>query len=160
SGPPPQDTRAPAGDPGRGAARFRDRAASGLADGLALDLDRDLLADEHAAGLQGDVPGQAEVLTVDLGLRGEAEDVGAERAAPRALELDVEVDRAGHILDRQLTGEHKRVPAVRLDAGAPVREGRVLLDVQEVAALQVRVPLSVAGGDAGGLDGRGDGRLE
>src|SRR5207248_10635402 len=48
---------------------------SGLADGLALDLDLDLLADHDTAGLQRHVPRDAERLAVDLGGGTEAEHV-------------------------------------------------------------------------------------
>src|SRR3954452_10880761 len=39
-----------------------------LLDGLGVDLDRHLLADEDTAGLEGLVPGEAERLTVQLRL--------------------------------------------------------------------------------------------
>lgn len=35
-------------------------------DGLGLDLELDLLAVDHTTGLEGGVPGEAEVLAVDL----------------------------------------------------------------------------------------------
>src|SRR3954462_6520123 len=97
---------------------------SGLADGFALDLDLDLLADHHAAGLEGHVPGQAPVLTVDLGVRGEAEDGLAERAHGGALELDDQLDRLGHALDGELTVEDELGARVRLDPGAAEIHGR------------------------------------
>ena len=45
-------------------------------------------------------------------LRGEAEDVLAERAAADALELDLQLDRPGDVLDGQLAGEHELVAGV------------------------------------------------
>src|SRR2546423_5574165 len=80
---------------------------SGLADGLALDLDLDLLADHDAAGLQRDVPGHAESLPVDLGRGAEPEHVVPVRAAAHALQLDLEVDGHRDVLDGQLTGQHE-----------------------------------------------------
>src|SRR3954465_10581190 len=91
---------------------------SGLADGLALDLNLDLLADHDAARLDGHVPGQAPVLTVDLGGRAETEDILAVRADRRAVELDDQLDRLGHILDGELTVEDELGAGVRLDTGA------------------------------------------
>mgnify|MGYP006996103286 CR=1 FL=1 len=43
------------------------------ADGLGVDLDLHLLADQHAARLEGLVPREAEVLAVDLGAGDEAD---------------------------------------------------------------------------------------
>src|SRR5689334_14009326 len=80
-------------------------AVSVLADGLALDLDLDLLAHHDATGLESHVPGQAPVLTVDLGVRAEAENTLAVRAGGGALELDDQLDRLGHVLDGELAVE-------------------------------------------------------
>src|SRR5256714_9037599 len=80
---------------------------SGLADGLALDLNLDLLADHDATGLQCDVPGDAEGLPVDLGRGAEPEHVVPVRAAAHALQLDHEVDGHRHVLDGHLPRQHR-----------------------------------------------------
>src|SRR3954465_6657245 len=131
------------------------RTVSVLADGLALDLDLDLLADHHAAGLEGHVVGQAPVLAVDLGGRADTEDLLAVRAGGGALELDDELDRLGHVLDGELTVQDELGARVRLDAGAAELHRRVLLRLEEVTGTQVVVPVDLAGLNAGGDDGRG-----
>src|SRR3954467_15897578 len=110
------------------------RTVSVLADGLALNLDLDLLADHHAAGLEDHVVGQAPVLAVDLGLRAEAEHSLAIRAGGRALELDDQLDRLGDAFDGELAVEDELGAGVRLDAGAAELERRVLLRLEEVTA--------------------------
>src|SRR3954452_2050292 len=81
------------------------QAGSVLADGLALNLDLDLLAHHDATGLEGHVPGQAPVLAVDLGVRAEREDALAVAVDGRALELHDELDRLGGALDGELAVE-------------------------------------------------------
>ena len=56
-----------------------ERATASLADQLGLDLEGDLLADDHAAGLEGLVPVQAPVLPVQLARGGEAQPGAAPR---------------------------------------------------------------------------------
>src|SRR4051794_37635916 len=51
---------------------------------LGLDLDGGLLADEHAAGLEGLVPGEPEVLTVHLALGAEADGLPTPRGGRSA----------------------------------------------------------------------------
>ena len=53
------------------------RGLLGNLDQFDLDLDRDVVADQDAAGLKADVPRQAEVLAVDLSLGAEAGARGA-----------------------------------------------------------------------------------
>src|SRR5688500_100012 len=78
---------------------------SGLAHTLGTDLDLDLLADEHAAGLERLVPRDAELFAVDLGGRAEPDDLLAPRALRVPLELDVELDLAGDVANRQVADE-------------------------------------------------------
>ena len=61
---------------------------------LQVERDRDVLADEHAAGLEGGVPGEAEVLAVDDRLGGRAGLVVAPRVGAEAAELELEGRRA------------------------------------------------------------------
>src|SRR6516162_9050184 len=68
---------------------------------LALDLDRDLLADHDPAGY-GRVEVDAEVGPVDLRGRGEPGAGSSVRVRAEAADLDVERDRLGHAPDGQV----------------------------------------------------------
>src|SRR5690242_16183017 len=65
-----------------------------------VDLELDLVADEPAAGFKCDVPVQAPVLAVDGRRRREAGTSTAVHTLVEAEELDLEVDRPGHVADR------------------------------------------------------------
>src|SRR4051794_8870149 len=60
-----------------------------------VHFERHGLADEPAARLEGDVPVEPPVLSVDLGLGGEAGPAGAVHSGEEAEERDIEVDRTG-----------------------------------------------------------------
>src|SRR5688500_4173165 len=84
------------------------RRLDGCHDGE-IDLDLDVLANEKAAGLERDVPGQADVLAVDLR-------AGAERGTLPALhvrndpaEVGIQHDRTGNAANRQLALQLARV---------------------------------------------------
>ena len=62
---------------------------------LQVELDGDVLADEHAAGLEGRVPGEAEVFAVDNRLGGRAGLVVAPRVGAEAAEVERESRRLG-----------------------------------------------------------------
>src|SRR5699024_5053384 len=113
---------------------------------LGLDGDLDLVGDQHAPGLQGCVPGQAELLAGDRGLAGEAGAVGAEGVGGGALVGEVEHDGPGGAADGQVA-----VELVALELGGHEGQARVALGVEEVRAAQVVVAVLVAGGDRGGL---------
>ena len=91
---PPLPARAPrtrrsAGTPPGGFRRPR-RSGSSALDRRDLQLELDLVADQHAAGLQRGVPGHAEVLAADRGPGLEADAGVAERVDRGAQELHVE----------------------------------------------------------------------
>ena len=88
-------------------------------------LDLDLLADDHSARFEGDVPLQAPVLAVDLGLRGETDAGAAPRVADDAVELQVEVDRPRDTLDRELRVQHEVVAVVSIPVLTRVMFGNV-----------------------------------
>jgi hypothetical protein len=71
--------------------------------GLQLDGDGDLLAEQHAAGLEGRVVVQAEVFTVDDGGSGRAGLVVAVRVLAEATEVEVERDGLGDTLDGEVS---------------------------------------------------------
>src|SRR6476659_11485172 len=75
---------------------------SGVADRRDVELELDLLGDEHAAGLEGGVVGQAPVLAVDGGAALEADAQVAERVACGAGGLEVDRDGVGDALDGQV----------------------------------------------------------
>src|SRR5688500_15130480 len=68
-----------------------------LSDRLNVEMDADLVADEDPAGLQRLVPGEPEVAAVELRVGAEAGSLAAPGIASRALEGDVEGDRARDI---------------------------------------------------------------
>src|SRR3954452_21163595 len=63
-----------------------------------VDLELDVLADKPATGLEGDGPGQADLLAVEPGRRVEAHPSSLESLV-HAEVLDVERDRAGDVPD-------------------------------------------------------------
>src|SRR5438128_645462 len=74
--------------------------ARGL-DGLDLDRDLDLVADEHAAGLEELVPRQAEVLAVDRRRGGEAGAIAPPRILDPTRGFDLDDDRLRGAADGQ-----------------------------------------------------------
>src|SRR6266567_8031905 len=74
----------------------------GLASRLDLQLDRDLLSDEHTAGLERLVPGDAPVLAVDLGLGRESRFLVPERVGHEPEVAHPERHRASHATDREV----------------------------------------------------------
>ena len=103
-----------------------------------LELEGDLVADQHAAGLERGVPVDAVVLAVDR----RREPSKPTRWLPngsvaRALELEGDADRLGDALDGQVAGDLEAGRAGLLDAGRDEGDLRVVLDVEEVVAAQV-----------------------
>src|SRR5690554_5969426 len=124
-----------------GRATPSDRGWSGLLDGGDLDRDLDLVAHEHATGLEGRVPGEAEVLAGDRGGRGEAGAQVAVGVGRGAVELGLEHDGLGHAVDRELAGH---LGLARTDGNDGRGEGPrgVGLDLEEVGGLEVTVARS------------------
>src|SRR5258708_4582474 len=98
---------------GRHWPRSGDRGVAGR-DGLHRQFDARRLADEDAAGLQGDVPGEAEVFAVDLGGRAEADALVAHRGSAAAVEVHLEGDGLRGAVHGQVTGNLPGVVAQRL----------------------------------------------
>ena len=67
-----------------------------------LDLDRDLLADEHAAALEHLVPGEPEVFAVDLRRRREPTPGVSPWVGNGALECDLKLYGLGDVANREL----------------------------------------------------------
>src|SRR3546814_13950691 len=85
------------------------RGDSGVLDGRDVELELDLLGDEHATGLERGVPGEAPVLAVDGDLALEAHADVAERVLGGAGELEGNRDGLGDTLDGQVRSEERRV---------------------------------------------------
>src|SRR3989442_697107 len=85
---------------GCGGRLFRDSSLGGR--GLDRQVNRDLIADQPAAGLQGRVPGEVEILPVHLGLSGEAGRALTPGILGRAVEDRVQHHLAGHALDGEV----------------------------------------------------------
>src|SRR6476469_7338696 len=78
---------------------------SGALAGRDVELQLDLLGDQHAAGLERGVPGQVPVLAVDRGRTLEADAQVAEGVTRRAGGLELEGDRLRDALDGQVAGD-------------------------------------------------------
>ena len=78
---------------------------SGVADRADVELELDLVRDEHAAGLERGVPGEAPVLAVDGDVTLEADPDVAERVLSGAGLLEDDRDRLGGALDGQVAGD-------------------------------------------------------
>src|SRR5436309_6622068 len=114
---------------------------SGLAgrDGLDSQFDTGRLADEEAAGLESHVPGEPEVLAVDLGGRAEADALVAHRGGAATLEVDLQGDGLGAAVHGQVADKLEGVVAQWLHAGRGEGDRGVLLHVEEVPALEVGI---------------------
>src|SRR6185437_15086875 len=112
----------------------------------ALDLegDRDLLADDDAAAGHRAVVADAEVVPVDLAAGREARPGPAEGVRAEAVHLELERDRLGGAADGEIAVEQE-VVTVGADAGGAERHRRVRLDVEEVGAADVVVPVGLTG---------------
>src|SRR6202012_2130164 len=113
----------------------------------------------HATGHAGDraVEVDAEVGPVDLGLRGEADARAAVSVRAEAVDLEVERDRLGDALEGEVALQDEAFLA-GLERGGGEGHRRVLLDLEEVGAADVRVALLLAGVDRVEVNRGGDGR--
>src|SRR5687767_9180503 len=125
---------------------------------LHIDRDPDVVAHENAARLERLVPGEAELAAVDRGRGAERQSLTAPRVASATFVGRLENDFPRDVPDRQLSDEAVSVTLDPLDTRAPKRDGRVLLDLEEICRAQVGVTLLLSRVDAGGGDLRLDGR--
>src|SRR5947208_11318924 len=95
-------------------------------DGLDGQFDTGRLADEESAGFEADVPGEAEVLAVDLGGRAEADALVAHGGGAATVEVDLERDGPGGAVHGQVTRELPGVVAQRLYRCRCERDRRVV----------------------------------
>src|SRR5439155_20242489 len=121
-------------------------------DGLHRQFDARRLGDEDAAGLQGDVPGEPEVFAVHLGGRAEADALVAHRGRAAAVERDLESDGLGGAVHGQVPDDLPGVVAPGLHRGRCEGDGGVVLDIEEVTALEVGVTVIVSRAHARDVD--------
>ena len=133
-------------------------AVSGRAQhGLDLEVDRDLVADDHAAAVERHRDVDAEVGAVDRGAGREARAGAAEGVRAEALGREGERHRPGHALDRELAVQ-QQVAVVDAHGVRGEGPGGVVGDVEEVGRADVVVALLVVGVDGRGVDRRRDTR--
>ena len=106
-----------------------------------------------SAFLERLVPIEAEVAPVDLGRRGEARPVTAPWISAAALFGDIEHDRLGDTLDREVARDLQLALAGRRDARRAKRERRKLLGIEEIRRAEVCIALIDACVDTRGLEG-------
>src|SRR3954449_9232336 len=109
-------------------------------------MDLNVFADQDAAGLQGRIPVQAEVLAIDLGTSGKANT----RVPPRVFAggagaIDSEGHGLGDAVQGEIAGDAVFGVALALDLGGLKRHGGVFLRLEEIGALKVAVSLGVGG---------------
>src|SRR5882757_3949583 len=129
------------------------------ADGGDVELQADLLRDQHATGLQGGVEVHAPVLAVDGGLALEACPLVAVGVGGHAGVLEVHGHRVGDALDGEVAGEPVVLRVHALNVRRDEADLRVSGGVEEVVGAQVPVALLVAGVDAAHLGGQVDVRV-
>src|SRR5438309_906262 len=106
-------------------------------DGLDSQFDTGGLADEESAGFESYVPGEPEVLAVDLGGRAEADALVAHGGGAATVEVDLQGDGPGRAVHGQVARELPGVVAQWLHRGRCESDRGVVLDVEEVSALEV-----------------------
>lgn len=120
-------------------------------DGGEFDFDGDLLADEDAAGFEGHVPVEAEILAVDGGFDGQAGALHAVEVFELALIFGIEGDGLCDAVHCQVASYAVLVAAERLDVRAFEGDEWILFRVKEIGGAEMRVALFVAGVDAGDI---------
>src|SRR5690606_5426041 len=126
-------------------------SGSGLETGLDLEEDGDLVADHGAAAFERHVDGDAEVLAIDDGGGLEAGDGALAHAGVDAVELELQLDRAGDAAQSEVAVDDV-VVTVRADAGGDEGGGGELFGVEEVGRADVGVAVGVLGVDRGDVD--------
>src|SRR5437667_5790881 len=132
---------------GRAGPLIRVGLGLGRLDDLALDVDLDFVTDDELA-VQHHVESHAEVPAVELRLGGIAVAVPHVGVVELAVLHDVERDRPGAGLDRQVASDLVAVAADVLDLRALDSDRRMLLDLDEVRCPQIFVALLVVLGAA------------
>src|SRR6185369_12898440 len=119
-----------------------------------LNLDLDFFSDQHTAGLEGLIPIETKVLSVESGRGCEARAVIAPRILALTEERDIENDRllyAVH-LEHAIQFASFLGGVDVLNTSTVKRDLRIFLDVEEILRLQMGVALVEIGVDAGRFD--------
>src|SRR5260370_14297054 len=120
-------------------------------DGLHVEGDLDVVADDDAAALEQLVPVEPELLAVDRGLGEEADPLVPPGVLARAEVFGIELHRTRHPAHRELAEHPVSVLPPALDLAALEGDRRVVLDVEEFGGAVVLVPVGLVGVDARGL---------
>src|ERR1700730_3525498 len=99
-------------------------------DGLEVDLELDIVTEQEAAGLESLVPGQVVVLSVQLGLGGEAHAAVAPWVLALATEAGVKRDLLAFAADGHITDHLEVRRGLTLDSLALEGDGRIFLDIK------------------------------
>src|SRR2546422_2537045 len=134
-----------------GGARSGDSGLAGR-DGLDSQFDTGRLADEEAAGFESHVPGEPEVLAVDLGGCAEANALVAHGGGAATVEVDLQGDGPGRAVHGQIAHELPGVVAQWPHRGRCEGDRWVVLHVEEVRALEVGITVVVSRAQAGHAD--------
>src|SRR5439155_321400 len=121
-------------------------------DGWDSQFAPDGLADEEAAGLERHVPHEPEVLAVDVGGCAEADALVAHRGGAATVEVDLQGDGLGGVPHGEVTDQLPGVVVQWPHFGRREGNGGVVLDVEEVRALEVGISVVVATAQAGDVD--------
>src|SRR4029077_130216 len=120
---------------------------------LGIESDGDLVADEDAASLEGSVPSQPEVLSVDLcGRRDRNSGVAPWILCRRRWPLNRKADLVGYATDGQVALDCQFSIPDNADALGLEVQGRKLFHIKEIGALQMRIALFIARMNRGCLD--------
>src|SRR3954466_1909872 len=128
-----------------------DRGGGGR-DGLDRQFDAYALADEEPAGFERHIPSEPEALAIDVGGRAEADALVAHWRGAAPIEVDLQGDWPGRAAHGQVTDQLPGVVPQRPHRSRRERDRGVLLDVEEIRALEVSITIVVAAVQAGHTD--------
>src|SRR5215469_3603349 len=106
----------------------------GTLDDLSIDLNIDLIADQHTTGLQRYVPVQIEVLAINRGGNRKSGTPITLHVLGLAVECRLQHDSPGHAMQRKISLDTVLVLADLFHFGTLERRSRVLLGLKEVGA--------------------------
>jgi hypothetical protein len=113
---------------------------------LDIESDRNLVTNQNSAGLEGSIPGQAKVFSVDLCGRGDRNPGVTPWILGRwRWPFDRKADLAGNATDGQVAFDFQLSIPDDADALGFEMQGWKLLHIKEIGTLQVRIALFIAG---------------
>jgi hypothetical protein len=123
-----------------------------------LEADLDVVSDDYPACLQGLIPGQPEIASIDLAARAEPDAFPTPGVSGPAFECNIERNWLRYVTDCQIARNLEAL-LVTLNPGAAELDLGILLDIQEIRRAQVLVALVGAGIETRGFEYRFDGRV-